>query len=143
MASPFQTQKLQITVDRDFKTWFALIVLFVCFFVLPIFAVSWLNSFNYQQPAANTAVSTGAGNVANGGNTAASGAATNAGNVLGVSTDNTSHYFNIPILNFNFDTQFKEPATVSFVVGLLLFIVAVVVIVLMFRDFREREHKYD
>ncbi len=62
--------------------------------------------------------------------------------VLGISTDNTGRYFNIPIINFKFDSTMRDPATISFAFGFILLLLSVIIILLMFADFRKKERKY-
>jgi len=61
------------------------------------------------------------------------------GRVAGESTENTSNYVKIPIINFNFDTTFQDPSSIPFVIGsfisflrLLLFVFVLVDTVLRF-----------
>jgi len=62
--------------------------------------------------------------------------------VLGISTDNTGRYFNIPIINFKFDSTMRDPATISFSFGFILLLLSIIIILLMFADFRKKERKY-
>ena len=62
--------------------------------------------------------------------------------VAGVYTDNTGRYFNIPILNFPFDTTMRDSATISFAFGAILIILSAIIILLLFADFRKKEMKY-
>lgn len=62
--------------------------------------------------------------------------------VAGISTDNTGRYFNIPIVNFQFDSTMHDPATISFAFGLILIILSIVIVMLLFADFRKKEMKY-
>jgi hypothetical protein len=62
--------------------------------------------------------------------------------VAGISTDNTGRYFNIPIINFQFDSTMRDPATISFSFGFILLLLSAVIILLLFVDFRKKENKY-
>jgi hypothetical protein len=62
--------------------------------------------------------------------------------VAGISTDNTGRYFNIPIINFPFDSTMRDPATISFAFGFILLLLSLIIILLMFADFRKKERKY-
>jgi Na+-transporting methylmalonyl-CoA/oxaloacetate decarboxylase gamma subunit len=102
------------------KQWLAFAFLFLLIFVLPIKTVDWLNN-----PAS------------------APWAAGNSGQVLAATTDNSGRYQVIPVLNFPFDTHLHDPATISFLAGVVLLVLAIVIIAILFYDFRKREQKYN
>jgi len=62
--------------------------------------------------------------------------------VAGIYTDNTGRYFNIPIINFSFDTTMRDSATLSFAFGTILIGLSIIIILLLFADFRKKEMKY-
>jgi hypothetical protein len=62
--------------------------------------------------------------------------------VAGLTSDESGRYYTIPIINFAFDTQLREPSTISFVFGAALLIISIIMIGVFFVDFRHREKKY-
>lgn len=62
--------------------------------------------------------------------------------VLGITSDNSGRYFNIPLINFNFDTHLTDPATISVVFVSLLVTISIILIIIFFIDFKNRERKY-
>jgi uncharacterized membrane protein YjgN (DUF898 family) len=62
--------------------------------------------------------------------------------VAGIYTDNTGRYLNIPILNFSFDTTMRDSATISFTFGSILIVLSIIIVLLLFADFRKKEMKY-
>lgn len=62
--------------------------------------------------------------------------------VAGLTSDESGRYYTIPVINFAFDTQLREPSTISFVFGAALLIISVIMIGVFFVDFRHREKKY-
>ena len=62
--------------------------------------------------------------------------------VAGIFTDNSGRYFNVPIINFKFDTSMRDPATISFAFGVILLVLCIVIVLVLFADFRKKEMKY-
>lgn len=62
--------------------------------------------------------------------------------VAGINTDNTGRYFNVPVINFPFDTTMRDSATISFTFGTILIGLSIIIILLLFADFRKKEMKY-
>jgi Na+/phosphate symporter len=62
--------------------------------------------------------------------------------VAGIFTDNTGRYFNVPIINFKFDSTMRDPATISFAFGVILLVLCIVIVLVLFADFRKKEMKY-
>lgn len=118
LQKPFKFQ-----LEMGFRQFFASVLMLTLFFFVPIQLIT-----NWGSISADIK------------NTFAS-APSNA-QVLGISTDNTGRYFNIPIVNFKFDSTMRDPATISFSFGFILLLLSVIIILLMFADFRKKERKY-
>lgn len=106
----------KVSIDANWKQLLAFLGMFVALFIVPILAVNWEPSTTPEiLPMTGTETS--------------------------VITDNT--HLLIPIINFKLDTTFKEPATISFTVGVVVLIVSVILIVVLVKDYRKKQFKYD
>lgn len=109
----------RFSVDASIRQWVVLAMMFIFLFVLPIQAVNWeMPSESMVTPNQIEQAS-----------------------VLGLSTDN-SQYVMLPLINFRFDTTFQDAATVSFSIGTVIVIVALVLLYFVLKDYRKREYKY-
>lgn len=118
LKKPFKFQ-----LEMGFKQFFASVLMLILFFFVPIQLIT-----NWES------VSTDLKNTFS--------PAPAESQILGISTDNTGRYFNIPIINFKFDSTMRDPATISFSFGFILLLLSVIIILLMFADFRKKERKY-
>jgi hypothetical protein len=110
---------IKFEVELGFKKVFLLGLMFLTMFVLPVRIVEYLNSQD-QQGWNNSG----------------------APQVAGLFTDNTGRYLTLPLVNFQFDTTLREPSTITFLFGTILIVIALLIVVILFKDFRKREHKY-
>ncbi len=106
-----------IEISTDPKDWLLIVVCFLVLFVLPIQLGLVLDNPEKFSNITN-------------------------GNVLGVTTDNTGRFVDIPILGFQFDTQLRDPSTISFLFGVIMLTLAIILIIVFFSDFRKKEKKY-
>jgi hypothetical protein len=103
----------KIEIDLSPKMILGILLMFLALFVLPVNIVYYMNNPLDVGPS-----------------------------VAGLSTNQSGRYYNIPIINFAFDTQLREPSTISFVFGAALLIISIIMIIVFFVDFRHRERKY-
>lgn len=117
---PTAAKPFKIEVEFGFKKLFLLVFMFLTIFILPVRIVDYLNVQDQK-------------GWENSGGTA---------KVAGLFTDNSDRYFQVPILNFQFDTTLRDASTISFLFGTILIVLALVIVIIFFKDFRKREHKY-
>lgn len=103
----------KLDIEKSFATWAGFIVTGILFFIVPILAVQEMN----RTP-------------------------TGAGQVMGLTTDNSGRYALLPVINFQFDTWLQDPATISLVLGAVLLLLALVIIFLFMGDFRKKDLRY-
>jgi hypothetical protein len=106
----------RLSFETGFKPWLAAIVMVIMFFILPIYAVDWLST-----PQVDALLT---------------------GKVAGITTDNTGRYLQVPLLNFQFDTSLRDSGSISMTFGAILLVLAIIIILISFLDFRKHEHKY-
>ena len=117
-----KTKPVKFEFELGFGKLLVLFAMFLTIFVLPIKIVDYLNT--RDQNVWETAGNNGSGRVA------------------GLITDNTGRYLTLPLVNFKFDTTLREPGTISFLFGSILLVLALVIVIIFYLDFRKRERKY-
>jgi hypothetical protein len=103
----------KIEIDIDIRLFIGIVLMFLLLFILPIRIIYYLNNPNEF----------GLG-------------------VLGITSDNSGRYLNIPLFNFQFDTTLREPQTITFVFIILVLLISIILITVFFIDFKNREKKY-
>jgi|PlaIllAssembly_1097288.scaffolds.fasta_scaffold295504_1 hypothetical protein len=103
----------KIEIETNPKAWFGIILMFLLLFILPINIIYYMNNPEDLNPS-----------------------------IAGITSDNSGRYITLPLVNFVFDTQLKDPSTISFTLGSALLFIAFIMIIIFFWDFRNRERKY-
>jgi hypothetical protein len=103
----------KIEIDINIKSLVGLVLMFLVLFVLPVNIIYYMNNPQEIGPS-----------------------------IAGIVSDNSGRYYTLPIFNFQFDTQLRDPSTISFTIGIAFLLLAIVMIAIFFVDFRSRERKY-
>ena len=120
-----KVKPIKFEFDFGFTQFFASLLIVGLFFVLPIITINdWPDIVGGVQKVFDV----------NSTNSIAK--------VAGIYTDNSGRYYQIPIIQFSFDTTLREPSTLSFLFGLILLILSIIILLILFADFRKKEKKY-
>jgi len=106
-----------IQIAGDLRVWFVVGIMFLLLFVFPIQIIEIVSNPDKLQQFSSPSV-------------------------LGITTDNSGRFINIPFLGFPFDTELRDPSTLSFLFGSILFIIGLIALIIFFIDFRKKEKKY-
>jgi len=116
---------VRFEMNLGYGQFFASLLTLGIFFVMPIMIVNnWADILSGVQTAFDVSPTASAVRVA------------------GITTDNMAKYIKIPILNFSFDTTLRDPSTISFLFGTILLLLSILIILILFADFRRKEKKY-
>jgi hypothetical protein len=132
---------VKFEMEFGFLQFFASLLVLGMFFVLPVVVVNNWGEISKSVSAAFDISGKNGGTAGVAGKAAgAANAAT--GQVAAAYTDNSGRYINIPIVNFAFDTTLREPSTISFLFGAILLVLSLIIILILFADFKKKENKY-
>lgn len=112
------TNKIEtIQLAGDLRAWLIVGIMFLLLFVFPIQIIEILSDPEKMEQISSPSV-------------------------LGITTDNSGRFGNTPILNFSFDTELRDPSTISFLFGAIMLLIALIALIIFFIDFRKKERKY-
>lgn len=113
--STAQQPKTGLQIDLNFRQLVVICLMFGILFVMPVQLYHYL--LNYRSTLTNETY------------TQTALVETDRGQVAGVSTTQliADRYYQIPVLNFNFDTQLKDTTTIYFLFGIIMILTSIVV----------------
>jgi hypothetical protein len=115
MSKAALAAKQGLHFDVNFRQFMVIAMMFLVLFVMPIQLYNYILAYRNNQVQETYTISALLQN--------------NRGQVAGLSTAeiDAQRYYSIPIINFDFDTQLQNPATIYFLFGVILILTSLVV----------------